>query len=494
MPLGAMAPRDSLPFSAGLAISDLCFSVYWAGPLVQLQPDWAGPSFPHMASSVRDQTRPLMNRTLVWLRLAVATAGGILVAVAILADRLGLDSSKTFGTGELLLLSLGVALLLLSLLWTRTLSAYKATAIILLNTIVLLAGVELAAIALSTVRQQDAPLPPYYAQQDWSDTYWDENSAAGRKMYQPYVVWRRQPFTGQTITIDSAGIRKTGDGCDAAHNVFMFGGSTMWGWGAPDWLTIPAYFQAGMAASTEVNPCVTNFGDDSYISTQNVIALIKELQSGNVPELVVFYDGINDTLNALQSGKAGIHTYADEISRSLEKVYHRALSESQAFRLVRSLLHQKSNELDASELDALAGSVVQLYLGNYEIVSALAEHFGFEHFFFWQPVISVGSKVLTKEEEALRDELSPVTINFFRSVYQQIESAASQPEYDRLHYIGDIFSGESSQLWMDPWHVTPVGNEMVARAMLETIQAKPIRLNAGVKHRSKGKLTPLNSE
>jgi hypothetical protein len=42
-----------------------------------------------------------------------------------------------------------------------------------------------------------------------------------------------------------------------------------------------------------------------WVSTQSVIMLLRQLQHGNIPDVVVFYDGVNDTYAAYQQGFAG---------------------------------------------------------------------------------------------------------------------------------------------------------------------------------------------
>ena len=49
--------------------------------------------------------------------------------------------------------------------------------------------------------------------------------------------------------------------------------------------------------------------------------------------------------------------------------------------------------IDVAKLSDL---IVQDYLGNYKIVSALAQKYGFKYFFFLPPSIAVGNKPLTR--------------------------------------------------------------------------------------------------
>jgi hypothetical protein len=133
---------------------------------------------------------------------------------------------------------------------------YRAIAILALNTLVVLAGFELATIggfriwrALSKPTAQlvgegdPRETVSYYASQDWAKQFWHEFRLTRRQRYYPYVGWRRAPFKGKTIEIAENGVRVT-PGADCTgdpYKVFAFGGSTIWGTGSPQRHT--AYLQ-----------------------------------------------------------------------------------------------------------------------------------------------------------------------------------------------------------------------------------------------------------
>lgn len=50
-----------------------------------------------------------------------------------------------------------------------------------------------------------------------------------------------------------------------------------------------------------------NYGENAYVSTQGLIHLILLLESGDVPDMVIFYDGVNDILAASQSWMPIVH-------------------------------------------------------------------------------------------------------------------------------------------------------------------------------------------
>src|SRR5512143_4151203 len=191
---------------------------------------------------------------------------------------------------------------------SRLARGYRGAALLLVNAVLVAAIVECAAggvISFASKRTLDQYVAarsalPYYRDQDWSADYWRESLDALVTHYEPFVVWREHAHAGKTIHIDAAGMRATpGDRCESgAYRVWVFGGSTIWGVGAPDWLTIPAQLHEQLAARG---------GRTGYDSTQAVIELQRELQAGRVPDLAIFYDGVNDVYAAYQTGRADAH-------------------------------------------------------------------------------------------------------------------------------------------------------------------------------------------
>ena len=92
----------------------------------------------------------------------------------------------------------------------------------------------------------------------------------------------------------------------------MLGGSSLWGFGARDDQTIPSLLARSLdEQGWRVE--LKNLAEIGYVSTQEVIALTRELQAGYRPDLVIFYDGVNDTTSALLEGEPGLTT--NEINR-----------------------------------------------------------------------------------------------------------------------------------------------------------------------------------
>ena len=150
-----------------------------------------------------------------------------------------------------------------------------------------------------------------YAGVSWADEYLKELEECSVTRWTSYVYWRRQPYQGRHINVDADGVRRTwtcpedGSGTGEPLRIFTFGGSAMWGVGARDDFTIPS-FLARKLQEKGIRCQVTNFGESGYVSTQEVIALLQQLRDGNIPDLVIFYDGVNDIYSAYQQQVAGL--------------------------------------------------------------------------------------------------------------------------------------------------------------------------------------------
>jgi len=309
------------------------------------------------------------------------------------------------------------------------------------------------------------------------------------------VGWRRAPFKGETLEIDQNGVRLTpGADCSAkSFKVFTFGESTMWGTGSPSWGTIPANLQKGLEKLRQGPVCVMNFAESAYVSMQDVIMLLTQLQSGNVPDVVLFYTISDDIYSAYQSGRAGGLENYDRIAARFEGrqkpfTFIDWLRSTYSYSLIDRLMgkltiaNPQQEELTPSKLvtyesmgidvATLSDLIAQNYFENYKIMSALAQKYGFKYFFFLPPLVTLGNKPLTPEEQEMKHrlEIEVALYKLCTAVYQTIERESSK--YQNLYSMVHIFDRYDSLLWIDEFHVTPIGNQLIAERMLDVIQAR----------------------
>ncbi len=110
---------------------------------------------------------------------------------------------------------------------------------------------------------------------------------------------------GNYVNKNPNGSRKTfGDElCDQIpqnRKIWMFGGSTMYGYGLPDKSTIPSHLSRLLNKKTSKDWCIQNFGRGYYYSDQELTLLVNLIAKTNLkgelalPKYVIFLDGLND--------------------------------------------------------------------------------------------------------------------------------------------------------------------------------------------------------
>jgi len=134
---------------------------------------------------------------------------------------------------------------------------------------------------------------PNYKGIYWAKTHFKEFNELPTE-YKSYFGWRRTFYKGQTINIDSFGIRKTiqktNEKLQAPIAIFL-GGSTIWGTGVNDENTIPSLF----AKKSKKQYTVLNYGESSYSAYQSHQFLQMNIIKGIKPKLIIAYDGVNNS-------------------------------------------------------------------------------------------------------------------------------------------------------------------------------------------------------
>jgi len=394
-----------------------------------------------------------------------------------------------FRFDRFLMVIIGLLILFAGITGRRLPDFYKGVAIMLMNTVVLFLFIEL--LSLFVIKLHDTlsiPAPKSVGSAnsilpDWASVSWKYET----RPYAPWVLWRNIPVEIGGLNINREGIRQTpGADCGpGSFTVFIFGGSTVWGLGAPDWGTIPAYLQSEMANLKDQPVCTINFGQIAYVSTQGMIELMVQLQKGNIPDLVIFYDGINDVYAAYQSGKPCVHenlsdftTIFNDQNNQPANILVKWMQRSNTFQLIKrinnrlfkagqTVINFQSMGIDT---DSLAESIAKCYSENYHIVGAFAQQYGFKYAFFWQPLLYIGEKSLTSEELDMKSNstaMEDIAVELYAASYRRIEESAREEK--NMYYIANVFDEQVAQIWIDEMHVNPGGNQLVAQRILSEL-------------------------
>jgi hypothetical protein len=169
--------------------------------------------------------------------------------------------------------------------------------------------------------------------------------------------------------------------------VFVFGGSTTYGYGLPDDETIPSYLGKCAAAShTPAHLAVYNFAREGYFSTQELILFQQLLRAQFVPQVAVFIDGINEF-----SHPDGQPAFADRFSRFMAGEIHSNPFNNlpitkAAYRLRAGWTKPHPRVPEDSADRAVLEGVINRWLANKRMIELTAAGFGVRTIFVWQPV------------------------------------------------------------------------------------------------------------
>lgn len=209
------------------------------------------------------------------------------------------------------------------------------------------------------------------------------------------------------------------------------------------------------------------------MSTQEVIALTHELEAGYRPDLVIFYDGVNDTTSALLEGEPGLTT--NEINRRHEfnllqsparltaALAVKLVSDSGSYRFAQTVRRRLDREKVVAQtapatlrVPDVALGVVRHYEANVALVEILAKSFGFRPLFFWQPtVFTKPALVAVEQEEARRFAWAE---SFMGDVYSRIRTSPQLESDAAFRDLSNIFDDAEGLVFIDYCHTTETAN------------------------------------
>ncbi|MGO9056123.1 MAG: SGNH/GDSL hydrolase family protein [Candidatus Binataceae bacterium] len=347
----------------------------------------------------------------------------------------------------------------------------------------------------------------------WASAYFRAMHNVRMRWY-PYVYWKTAPMRSPYLNIDQHCNRVTwnqpprGKGRPLLR-VFCLGGSTTWGAGARDDYTIPSLLAKHLAGHPDYDVEVDNFGQMGWVTSQELIYLYELLRRGQRPDLVIFYDGVNDTFIGYQNGMAGLtqseFLRAQEFgimasSSGRKKLYSTAirtfLMNTGFADLIKMIEKQDTGDIERKETtplsmisylappsdfegtDAVEQDVVDIYLFNRQMVETLGQRFGFRVLFYWQPVIYSKNPLTSLERNFVGSRSRQ---EFFTGTYKRVANAAQSGGIKDISGILDNDRGQT--YFIDPWHITEAGDDIVARR-LAADAAPVLRQAAQARHQA----------
>jgi hypothetical protein len=318
-------------------------------------------------------------------------------------------------------------------------------------------------------------LPNYANNRDHArEIFHDYNSV--QHQYEPFVGWKILPYKGNTLHIDQHGNRIH----IAPHalegprkSMVFFGGSTMWGEGSDDQHTIPALF-------SEANPGyeVLNRAQLAYNSRQELDALITLYAKNIKPNVVIFYDGVNDAAFLCPSDIKELPAHRlvplfrsklyVKKSAFVKEVLNKTFTEN----ILKLMNRVSSNREETKSLynclgdSGKAEEIAEIMMKNWEMANEIVTGRGGKFIAILQPAAYVGKP--KTDHLKLDQELG----KNFVEVYKHIKQKIAERKHDWIFDLSDKFDG-GQYIYIDFCHVSSNGNQIMATELSKLVRALP---------------------
>ncbi|MCB2262367.1 MAG: hypothetical protein LGR52_05420 [Candidatus Thiosymbion ectosymbiont of Robbea hypermnestra] len=302
--------------------------------------------------------------------------------------------------------------------------------------------------------------------------------------------------------------------------IFAFGASTMWGSDVRDDHTIASYLSKLLYARG-YRAQVTNYGQLGYVSTQAAILLLRSTHRGEIPDIVLLYDGVNDLIASHTHGEGvaegdtrrgpgmdrhfqrrpaverdGLlrHSHGAagvSVNEWLRRAEFDLLNRPQGLlehtgrqlltkgfwgfnrlrvslrRRIRSAPEDRSRSRPLG--NELARRTLHVYAANLAAVESLGHRYGFEPLFYWQPNIFSKRHRSPREQAAARRLL--LSEKVYDDLYRRVRRSGILNNHPRFHDISGLFDHREEPYYVDMWHLSEAGNRLVAEKMVEDVIA-----------------------
>ncbi|MFC1680202.1 hypothetical protein ACFL1S_00185 [Pseudomonadota bacterium] len=314
-----------------------------------------------------------------------------------------------------------------------------------------------------------------YSYFDWSEEHKENIKKIDKSLlYTPYHLWRFPQADLSTISIGQDGFRTTANPAKKYYkkkiSLFVFGGSTAFGLSSPDELNIPSQLSKQLNDKyPDIFFEISNFSGVGYLSDQEIIILVDLLKKNRIPDIAIFYDGVNDTLNKVirEAPHMNYNNFVDVSKRpsTVSFLWTRHATKSYVLKLINeSKPNSKKNK------ERLRKNIVKMhreYKRNVEFVKSLAKQYGFRPYFYWQPDLISTNKTLSTEE---RSNLElPERLNMIGGFKLTARYFQEHPLKYPFINITDAFNGIEESIFIDYCHVNAIGHRAIAQKMADEI-------------------------
>ena len=290
--------------------------------------------------------------------------------------------------------------------------------------------------------------------------------------YEPFVGWKTLPYNGSTVHITEAGQRThliNADKEKKEKSVHFFGGSTMWGEGSDDQHTIPALFNQALPQYD-----VFNHAQLAYNSRQELDALISLYSTNVKPDVVIFYDGVNDAafLCPKEIKELPAHRL---VPMYREKLYvgKTALAKEIAGKIfienILKVIHKftykptpENSPYDCVSNPEKAEQIAEMMMMNWEMANEIVTNRGGKFIAVLQPAAYIGNP--KTDHLKLDGNLG----ENFKEIYKRFKQKIAERNHSWIIDLTSKFDGDEF-IYIDFCHVSPNGNEIIANEISRAV-------------------------
>ncbi len=283
--------------------------------------------------------------------------------------------------------------------------------------------------------------------------YYFESKQKYHLEFAPYIHWKAKSDSNH-ITILKNGNRKTinQNKQKEIKIIWMFGGSTLFCANVADSQTISSY----LSKELNNNYIVRNFGQPGFIFRQQLYYLLNQLiETNQIPDIIIFYDGINDILNTARNGKSGTLAYQEYREKDFQ------MSTSIKKRMINyytPIIAKFRNKFNLKLSPIITKNLIEKEISqSIQILCSLSEYYNFKVYHFNQPTIFT-KKILTYSEKEIHNK------------YHNLQKYFLQDYYLYSYDIADIFDNSKKEIFEDFCHINARGNKLIAEQMAKIIR------------------------
>jgi hypothetical protein len=307
--------------------------------------------------------------------------------------------------------------------------------------------------------------------------------------FHPFTLFKERPFSGKFVNVHEVGFRFSQD--QAAWppnknrvNIFVFGGSTTFGYGVPDWQTIPSYLGESLKSWQQGDQvAVYNFGSCSFYSSQERAYFSALLTAYPPPDIVVFIDGLNEFFYIDNTPK-----YSRELSDLLDIIVAQkprpspileAIDSLPLIQLARKPFHKEQftaqpQEIDPNSLTAqdvayfnrpeIIEKVISTYRANKRMIESMANRFNVLPLFVWQPVPAYNFDLRRHPfPKNCKKMFSAFGYPKMKELYEQRQLG------ENFLWAADLQTTAPDPIYLDMVHYTAQFNKILANTIAERV-------------------------